>query len=91
MSVGANAGGVIGGMLGAFGGAVFSLLLLIRFVVKSVLLLLGTYLLSHAGTANMTLKEFNMSMLIFGAIIYIVGLIIFRNKKSDSGNSSDNS
>lgn len=83
---GAVCGGKLGAILGFLGGSALSTIGLAKLVVKRGLLIFGTHML-HNSVVIITdsSPEWNMSKVVFGAILLVIGLIM--NKKN-SGSSS---
>lgn len=84
---GARAGGTAGGLVGFILGGGISTLLIVGFAVRNGLLLVGSYLLMHAGRPDQTFAEFTTKNLVIGAVLIAVGLLAFRSKSETKSES----
>lgn len=77
---------IFGGLAGFAMGGLLAVLLFAGFVITRGMLLGGTWLLMHSGTADMTFAEFDQTKLIGGGVLLVLGVLLsgFSTKFSSS-------
>lgn len=77
---------VFGGLAGFAVGGFMSVLMLVGFAVTRGMLLGGTWLLMHSGTASMTFAQFDQTKLTGGGVLLVLGVLLsgFSTKFSSS-------
>ncbi len=81
-ALGETKGGIVGGVLGFFGAGALSIISLVIFVVKKAVLIFGVYLLHHSLIITDGLAEWNMTKVIIGGALFIIGLVLNKRSKS---------
>ena len=79
--LGAEKGGMIGGILGFIGGGVLSVLMLLLVGVSRACLIIGTILLKQALIFG-EVPTWDTTKLIFGAVLLLIGIIMGRSSSS---------
>ncbi len=81
-------GGIFGGIFGLLGGSALSAIALVLILIARGLLIFGVYLAYHSLIMTDGNLEWNVSKLILGIVLFLIGLIM--NKSSGSSSSSSN-
>lgn len=71
--------GAGGAVAGALGGGTLTLFGLIFFFLRQGAYIFGSWLLAHAGASGMAVAEFSTSMLVTGAILYLIAVLFKRS------------
>lgn len=80
--------GFLGGVGGFLLGGATSVWMFLVFAARSALLIVGAYLLAHAGKAGQTFAQFDTKSLIIGSVLLGIAVIVCRGGASASTSNS---